>query len=1212
MIAYARLLLFVIAVGLAGPAHATTVLLLTTESSEGSALVEAELVAEGTFTDADITQLASPATPLLADLTPHDVILMWSDVGLEWDDSAALGDVLADYVDAGGAVVLAAHVLGDEGAPLGRFAAESFSPVGTPAFVPVAGDIDFASPDTDPAHPVLAGLSAVTFSDFDQGDPPLAAAGQLVAVDTGGALVVASTCDRSVIAVNLYPPAMIVGEPVASAEVATLLAQALEATQLDAPPIAAAGGPYDVDEGGTVGLDASGSTVGDLGPLSFDWDLDGDAVFGDASVSTPTFDAAALDGPSSVSPVVRVTDSCGRTSEATGAVSVLNVAPSIDSSGDDGPVDEGQAITFSASASDVSGDPLSYSWDPGDSSPALAGAGVSHTYADSGSYPVTLTVTDGDGGEATVELTAAVTNLAPVLESLVGDGGGPVGTPLAFSGVASDAGGAADPLTWTWSWGDGSPDDVGVDLTDASHSWSSPGTYDVDVEVADDDGKEVQASLSVVVSNPGPEIEFVTAPPALDEAASGSWTVAAADVVGGSVHLAWSWGDGTPGSAGDDLVTVSHAYADDGSYSVTVVATDDFGAVASVEAAVQVDNLDPSFLSSPSGLATEGVLYTAALSATDVPADQPDLLISSVQSPAGAVFVPATATFEWSPTLPEALGGAATFTAMVSDGDGGTDALTWQVVASFADGDDDGMADSWEEGHGLDPGLDDSGLDPDGDGLSNLEEWLGGTDPETFDGPSAPVPVDPVAGASVDSASPALQVANATDPSGDVLVYDFEVYADLALISLLASADDLPEGAGTTSWTVDVALAENTTAHWRARAADPLAPGPWSATEPFFVDVANDPPTVPTPLSPIDQTVDSGVAPMFASAVTDPEGDALSVEIEILDDGGSLVALLDAALEPDGTWRAVPDPPLPEDATYTWSARALDDRGGDSGPSASVTFHVDVTNSSPPMPVLVAPADGAEIATAAPQLEVTVGPDPDGDPITVVFTVDVGPAFASDERQDHGPVEPSGGDAAVVVDPLPENGVAWARARTEDDRGGASQWLVWSFLVDAVDEAPGAVRVVAPGEDEVVAGAAVTVRWAPALDPEGDALTYALDVRALADDEVVWSAQGLVIEPDASEGVVELDVELGPGAWLVRAKATDATDRTGPWGPDNRFAVLPAAGESADLTAGEGPYGCDCASAFGGRSAAAPGLLLALLGLSSLRTSRRRRRRCAR
>ena len=46
------------------------------------------------------------------------------------------------------------------------------------------------------------------------------------------------------------------------------------------------------------------------------------------------------------------------------------------------------------------------------------------------------------------------------------------------------------------------------------------------------------------------------------------------------------------------------------------------------------------------------------------------------------------------------------------------------------DSDHDGMPDDWEDDNGLIVGIDDSGLDSDGDATSNLLEWLAGTDPQ--------------------------------------------------------------------------------------------------------------------------------------------------------------------------------------------------------------------------------------------------------------------------------------------------------------------------------------------------------------------------------------------------------------------------------------------------------------------------------------------------
>jgi hypothetical protein len=49
---------------------------------------------------------------------------------------------------------------------------------------------------------------------------------------------------------------------------------------------------------------------------------------------------------------------------------------------------------------------------------------------------------------------------------------------------------------------------------------------------------------------------------------------------------------------------------------------------------------------------------------------------------------------------------------------------------SLLDTDGDGIPDAWEIRHGLNPGINDANLDPDHDGMTNLREFLSGTDPQ--------------------------------------------------------------------------------------------------------------------------------------------------------------------------------------------------------------------------------------------------------------------------------------------------------------------------------------------------------------------------------------------------------------------------------------------------------------------------------------------------
>ena len=97
----------------------------------------------------------------------------------------------------------------------------------------------------------------------------------------------------------------------------------------NSPPVANAGGPYLIDEGGSLMLDASGSFDPDGDLLSFSWDVNGDSIFGDATGATPTLTAAELqalgigdDGTLNVS--VRVDDGQGGVAEASTTLTVLS------------------------------------------------------------------------------------------------------------------------------------------------------------------------------------------------------------------------------------------------------------------------------------------------------------------------------------------------------------------------------------------------------------------------------------------------------------------------------------------------------------------------------------------------------------------------------------------------------------------------------------------------------------------------------------------------------------------------------------------------------------------------------------------------------------------------------------------------------------------------------------------------------------------------
>lgn len=93
----------------------------------------------------------------------------------------------------------------------------------------------------------------------------------------------------------------------------------------NAPPTAEANGPYDVDEGSSVQLSSAGSSDDDA-IVAYDWDLDNNGSF-ETPGASPNFSAVAIDGTTSQTVVLRVTDSEGETHTDSATVNINNVAP---------------------------------------------------------------------------------------------------------------------------------------------------------------------------------------------------------------------------------------------------------------------------------------------------------------------------------------------------------------------------------------------------------------------------------------------------------------------------------------------------------------------------------------------------------------------------------------------------------------------------------------------------------------------------------------------------------------------------------------------------------------------------------------------------------------------------------------------------------------------------------------------------------------------
>lgn len=254
----------------------------------------------------------------------------------------------------------------------------------------------------------------------------------------------------------------------------------------------------------------------------------------------------------------------------------------------------GSAVALDGSASlDPDGDlPLTYAWDFGDGTTGT-GAKPSHTYADSGHFTVTLTVTDTTGltsAPATTTATIASSNNPPVA-SAGGPYTGTTGVAIAFDGSASTDPDGDLPLTYAWDFGDGT---TGTGAT-PSHVYTTVDTFTVTLTVTDSRGLAGAPAKTTAAVKPAPN-----QPPVADAGGPYAGDQGYAVTLDGSdsydpdgnlpLSYAWQFGDGKTGTG----VMPKHTYATAGTYTVTLTVKDSKGlasAPATSTATIVVDQI---------------------------------------------------------------------------------------------------------------------------------------------------------------------------------------------------------------------------------------------------------------------------------------------------------------------------------------------------------------------------------------------------------------------------------------------------------------------------------------------------------------------------------------------------------------------------------------------------------------------------------------------
>lgn len=186
---------------------------------------------------------------------------------------------------------------------------------------------------------------------------------------------------------------------------------AMAVVSTNQPPVADAGGPYAVEEGRAILLDASNSSDPNGTITSYEWDLNGDGEYGDATGITTTV-TFVENGSYTIR--LRVMDDNGATNEDTAETNVQNVSPTVNA-GDDQYLTEGSNVSLPPATFDDPGSLDTHvaviDWGDGTTESGLVSGNTvsgNHSYLVGGDYIVQVCVSDDDGGTGCDNFTVTI------------------------------------------------------------------------------------------------------------------------------------------------------------------------------------------------------------------------------------------------------------------------------------------------------------------------------------------------------------------------------------------------------------------------------------------------------------------------------------------------------------------------------------------------------------------------------------------------------------------------------------------------------------------------------------------------------------------------------------------------------------------------------------------------------------------------------------
>ena len=213
----------------------------------------------------------------------------------------------------------------------------------------------------------------------------------------------------------------------------------------------------------------------------------------------------------------------------------------------------GANVTFDNTSSANS---FSYSWNFGDGSAASTQAEPSHTYTQDGIYTIRLIAFNGCGPDTTTQTVTIVTPPTSAFGVSQTSGCGPL--TVQFSNQSSP-----NATTFQWQFPGGSP--ATSTLENPVVVYAQPGTYTATLIAGNIAGLGAAVQQTVVV-NAGPTAQF--------SSSATNATVSFTNSSTNATSYSWNFGDGSPANTS---ANPSHTYTADGTYTVTLIATNACG-----------------------------------------------------------------------------------------------------------------------------------------------------------------------------------------------------------------------------------------------------------------------------------------------------------------------------------------------------------------------------------------------------------------------------------------------------------------------------------------------------------------------------------------------------------------------------------------------------------------------------------------------------------